>query len=114
MQKKDRDPKAYYYDILQSIMHIYQFIDSNGIKSLDQYQENILVKSAVERKLEIIGEAINRISKLDETLSVTNYKKIIATRNFIIHEYDFVDDAQVWLIVDKHLPLLKKEVEELL
>lgn len=42
------------------------------------------------------------------------YRKIIATRNFIIHEYDFVDDAQVWQIIDKHLPLLKQEVEELL
>lgn len=51
---------------------------------------------------------------MDETLPITNYRKIIATRNFIIHEYDFVDDAQVWLIIEKHLPVLRKEVEELL
>ena len=111
---KDRDIKAYYYDISQSINHIYQFLTSNNIKTFDEYQNNILVKSAVERKLEIIGEAINRIFKMDENLSITNYRKIIATRNFIIHEYDFVDDAQVWAIVEKHLPLLKQEVEELL
>ncbi len=114
MQSKDRDVKAYYYDILQSIKHIYQFLESNDIKTLDEYQNNILVKSAVERKLEIIGEAINRVYKMDDTLPITNYRKIIATRNFIIHEYDFVDDAQVWLIVEKHLPVLKKEVEGLL
>jgi uncharacterized protein with HEPN domain len=75
---------------------------------------NILVKSAVERKLEIIGEAINRVFKLDASLPITSYKKIIATRNFIIHDYDFVDDSQVWSIIEKHLPVLKQEVEELL
>ena len=114
MQNKDRDVRAYYYDVLQSINHIFQFLDSGNIRNLEDYHVNILIKSAVERKLEIIGEAINRIFKIDETLPITNYRKIIATRNFIIHEYDFVDDSQVWLIVEKHLPLLKKEVEELL
>jgi uncharacterized protein with HEPN domain len=114
MQNKDRDPKAYYYDILQSIKHIYEFLGSGSIKTLEEYQENILIKSAVERKLEIIGEAVNRIFKIDASLPITNYRKIIATRNFIIHEYDFVDDAQVWIILEKHLPLLQQEAEKFL
>jgi uncharacterized protein with HEPN domain len=114
MQNKDRDVRAYYYDVLQSINYIFQFLESGNIRNLEDYHVNILIKSAVERKLEIIGEAINRIFKMDDSLPITNYRKIIATRNFIIHEYDFVDDSQVWLIVEKHLPLLKKEVEELL
>jgi uncharacterized protein with HEPN domain len=114
MQPKDRDIKAYYYDVLESIKHIFQFLDSFNIKTFDEYQANILVKSAVERKLEIIGEAINRVFKMDSTLPITDYRKIIDTRNFIIHQYDFVDDAQVWGILEKHLLVLKQQVENYL
>lgn len=78
MQNKDRDVRAYYYDVFQPINHIFQFLESGSIRNLEDYQVNILIKSAVERKLEIIGEAINRIFKMDETLPITNYRKIIA------------------------------------
>jgi uncharacterized protein with HEPN domain len=75
--------------------------------------KNILLRRAVERELEIIGEAMNRISKL-EALDIQYYKQIISLRNQIIHSYDNIDDATIWGIVVKHLPILKQEVEELL
>jgi len=56
MHNKDRDVRAYYYDVLQSINHIFQFLDSGNIRDLEDYHVNILIKSAVERKLEVIGE----------------------------------------------------------
>jgi len=50
MQNKDRDIRAYYYDVLQSINHIFQFLDAGNIRNLEDYHINILIKSAVERK----------------------------------------------------------------
>lgn len=66
------------------------------------------------RNNEIIGEALNRILKSDETIIITNSRKIVDTRNRIIHGYDTVSDEVIWGIVIKHLPLLQSEIENLL
>jgi uncharacterized protein with HEPN domain len=68
----------------------------------------------VERKFEIIGEALNRCMKIMPDISITNKEKIVGTRNRIIHAYDSVDDILIWEIINKHLPLLKEEVTALL
>lgn len=68
----------------------------------------------MERNNEIIGEALNRILKSDETIIITNSRKIVDTRNRIIHGYDTVSDEVIWGIVIKHLPLLQSEIENLL
>lgn len=78
------------------------------------YKANHLLKAAVERKIEIIGEALNKASRLESHIASTNKEKIISTRNRIIHGYDAVDDNMIWEIVVNHLPLLKTEVEKLL
>jgi uncharacterized protein with HEPN domain len=114
MQIKDRDPKAFYFDIVQSIKHIHQFLDSGKIKTRREYQEHSLIKSAVERKLEVIGEAIDRIYKSDPSSSITRYRQIIAASNLINYECVFADDAQVWNIIEKYLPLLNEEAKKLL
>lgn len=66
------------------------------------------------RNNEIIGEALNRILKSDETIIITNSRKIVDTRNRIIHGYYTVSDEVIWGIVIKHLPLLQSEIENLL
>ena len=70
--------------------------------------------AAVERKLEIIGEAMNEALKLEKDLPVTNARKIVNTRNKLIRGYDEIDMTLVWEIVVKHLPLLRAEVQVLL
>ena len=72
------------------------------------------MQRAIERNLEIIGEAINRILKIDENIPIQDVKKIIDTRNKIAHGYNQVDNIIIWGIVIKHLPILKSEVEKLL
>ena len=57
---------------------------------------------------------MSRILKRDDTVELTNARKIIETRNRIIHGYDTVSDEIIWSIVINHLPLLKQEVEQLL
>lgn len=71
-------------------------------------------KRAVERNIEIIGEATNRILKKNTSILITNAKKIVDVRNRIIHTYDRVSDDIIWSIVINHIPILKSEIEKLL
>jgi len=83
-------------------------------KDFKHYSSNIILKRAIERDLEIIGEAVNRILKQDETFPIKNAKKIIGLRNQIIHTYDNISDENIWAVIQKHIPLLKIEVEDLI
>ena len=107
----DNRIKQYLFDIEQSIADIELFMA--GIDSFEEYEKNKLVKRAVEREIEIIGEAMNRIIKIDASVDITNARQIVKTRNRIIHGYDDVDDILIYGIVKKHIPKLKKEVSEL-
>ena len=109
----DNDTKAWLYDILNAIMEIESFFNDNT-KEFTQYQNDIRTKRAVERNIEIIGEALSRILKSDATISISNSRKIVDTRNRIIHGYDSVSDDVIWGIVVRHLPILQTEVQELL
>ena len=108
----DNHIKALLFDILNSINEINEYIADN--RTYDNYCNNKILQRAIERNLEIIGEAINRILKIDENIPIQDVKKIIDTRNKIIHGYNQVDNIIIWGIVIKHLPILKSEVEKLL
>lgn len=104
--------KKYLFDIKTAIESVEEYIKNIG--GLESYQESKLTRRAVEREIEIIGEATNRILKLDESIQIENARKIVDTRNWIIHGYDNVDDIIIWAVITKHLPGLKEEVEKLL
>lgn len=76
-------------------------------------KNDIKTKRAIERNIEIIGEAVNRILKKDKNFEINNAQQIIGTRNRIIHGYDRVSDDMVWSIAINHLPRLRTEVEGL-
>ena len=78
------------------------------------YQNDLRTKRAVERNIEIIGEAMSRILQEDNGIKISNSRKIVDVRNRIIHGYDSVSDDVVWGILVKNLPILQKEVEILL
>lgn len=79
-----------------------------------EYQKDIKTKRAVERNLEIIGEAVNRILKEKPDLKIENSRNIIGTRNRIIHSYDNIADDMIWSILINSLPKLKVEINRLL
>ncbi len=83
-------------------------------RDFTDYQKNKLLRRGIERELEIIGEAANRILKLDSTIKIDNVRKIVDLRNWVIHGYDNVDDVIIWGIISRQLPLLKNQVDELL
>jgi len=109
----DNEINAWLYDILSAINEIESFFIDNP-KRFDEYKKDLRTKRAVERNIEIIGEATNRILKTDPAIEISNSRKIVETRNRIIHGYDSVSDETIWGIVIRHLPLLKTEVQHLL
>lgn len=108
----DEQIKVWLYDILNSIIEIESYFD--GDNNLESYKSDIKTKRAVERNLEIIGEAVNRITKFDEDFEIPEKRKIISLRNRIIHGYDQVSDELVWSIIQEHLPNLEETVRKYL
>ena len=74
----------------------------------------MLLRRAVERNIEIMGETMNRLLKDNPTIPITNARKIVDARNYIIHGYDHLSADILWSIVINHLPLLHDEVAQLL
>lgn len=105
--------RAGLYDVQQAIAEIESFFAGQPLL-FAAYQADVRTRRATERNLEIIGEAVGRILKVDPAFQLSNARQIIATRNRIIHGYDTVSDEMVWSIVVRHLPQLKLEVAALL
>lgn len=103
------------FDVKMSIDEINEFFH-NEEKDFFKYRNNVMLKRAVERNLEIIGEAINRIITRDGSYNekITNAKSIIGLRNHVIHAYDNISDENIWSILTNHLPKLKIEIENLI
>lgn len=104
--------KTWLADIKQAISEINDFLPDQ--KNFYEFKKDLKTKRAIERNVEIIGEAANRILKQLPEIAITDIKKIIDTRNRIIHGYDNISDEIIWAIVVKHLPKLYEEVISLL
>lgn len=104
---------TYLQDVLDAINDMQScFIDFPN--RYDLFEKDIMRKCVVERKTEIMGEAINRIRKIDPSIEIPNARAIIATRNRIIHAYDNVQPTFLWGLVIKHIPELKKDIERII
>lgn len=106
------DIKKYLQDILLSIEAIEFHV--RKINVFSEYEMDITVVDAVERRLGIIGEALYQINKRDKLITVNNKSKIISLRHILVHEYDLIEDVTIWNIILHHLPILKQEVESIL
>ena len=103
----------YLYDIKFAIDEVDSYFTQKE-KRCENYSEDILLKRAIERDLEIIGEAINRILSIDPEFPIKNARKIVGLNNQIIHAYDNISDENIWGIIMNHLPKLKEEIENFL
>lgn len=104
--------KTWLKDIEQALIEINSFLPEK--KNFIEFQKDLKTKRAIERNIEIIGEAINRVLSANPTIKITDARKIVDTRNRITHGYDKVSADILWLIITKHLPLLDKEIKELI
>ena len=106
------DPLVCVEDAVRACELISQFIQ--GMSEEDFYSD-AKTKAAVEREIEIIGEALNRMKAIDPELlaKIDNWKEIIGFRNVIAQGYDVVEDAIIWESVINDLPLLHKQLKEM-
>jgi uncharacterized protein with HEPN domain len=99
-------------DIHKSILNIESFME--GTSDFEQYSSKLMLRRAVERELEILGEAVNRILQKDPEFPISDSRKIVNLRNHIIHQYDDVSNEIIWGILVNNLPTLKEEVNTLI
>ena len=101
------------FDAIQACLAIEQFTENTDFAS---YMGNAMMRAAVERQLEIIGEALNLATQADEALAETlpEVRQIIGMRNRIIHGYDNVDHMIIWDVVQAKILPLRQSLERLL
>lgn len=108
----DNKAKKLLFDILTSVNNIENYIGKE--KLFDKYENTPMLQDAVERNIEIIGEAMNNLLKIEPEINISNSRRIVDARNKIIHGYNEIENAQVWGIIINHLPILKEEIEKYL
>lgn len=108
----DNREKKYLFDIQTCIHNIDSYIGEP--KLFDTFEKNQMLQDAVERNLEIIGEAINQLLKINPSIPISNARRIVDARNKIIHGYDSLEPVNIWAIVINHMPVLKLEINKLL
>ena len=104
--------KKLLFDILTAIINIDNYIGNE--KYFEIYDNNPMMQDAVERNIEIIGEAMNKLLIIEPKIEISNSRRIVDARNKITHGYDEIENAQIWGIIINYLPTLKKEVERFL
>jgi len=103
--------KVWLEDIEKAIAEINEFLPDP--RNFFKFENDTKTKRAVERNIEIIGEAMSRIMKADPDIGISDSRKIVDTRNRIIHGYDSVSDDVIWLIATRYLPILNEEIKEI-
>ncbi len=104
--------RKYLFDIEEAINSIDSYLMDR--REFSYYQQNKQLRRAIERELEIIGEAVNKMLQIDPGIKIDDARKVVDLRNWVIHGYDKVDDVIVWGILVNHLPKLKEQVSDLL
>lgn len=105
--------EIYLCDIKRAIEELESYFEGYPMR-YEVFEKDYLRRSAVERKTEIMGEAINRILKIQHDFPLPNARAIIDTRNRIIHAYDSVRPEFLWGLVIRHIPQLKKDIEQII
>jgi uncharacterized protein with HEPN domain len=107
------DPRKLLEDIRRAAERVGRFTAG---ETAEGYARNEMLQAAIERQFEVAAEALNRLLRLSPNLAtrITEYRRIIDFRNLLSHGYDLIDHARVWGIVETGVPILLREVEELL
>jgi uncharacterized protein with HEPN domain len=105
--------KKYLYDIARAAALASEFA---GGKSFADYAADAMLRSAVERQLEIVGEALARLARIDlgTASQISEYQRIIAFRNILVHGYAEIDHRIVWNVLELKLPIVRRQAEDLL
>lgn len=107
------EPLKRLQDSLDAIKAVEGFLAN---QSQDDFLSSDILQAAVERKFEIIGEALKKAADSDVSIEelIPELRQIVATRNRIIHVYDAVDHLLLWDVVQTELPGLKARLQQVL
>lgn len=109
----DERVNKYLNDILEAIVEI----DEETILRYRKFESlcnDRVYRKFVERNIGIIGEAMNQVLRIHPDINISSARKIVNTRNLVIHSYDSIDKEIIWAIIIRHLPILRQEVAKLL
>lgn len=98
---------------IESIISEIEEIKLSVNNNFEKFKNDMKSTRAVERQLEIIGEAANKLSQIDPSIKISGIKGIISLRNYLAHSYDTVEHQILWGIIQKDLPILSKELKDL-
>lgn len=107
------EARKHLFDIQQAARLIAEFTLR---RTFADYERDSMLRAAVERQFEIVGEALSNLAKVEPHLAtrISEHRRIIAFRNILIHSYSSVDDRLVWDVVETKLDRLLEEVSDLL
>jgi len=108
----DKEVLTWIEDIIQSIDEIEEFLPEK--RDFFEFKKDLKTRKAIERNIEIIGEAVSRILRVHPEIKISNARKIVDTRNRIIHGYDTVSEDIIWAIVSNDLIKLRLEISSLI
>lgn len=107
-------PKVLKYILdIESVIEEIELIKQNTQNNFNNFSTNIILQRAVERDLEIIGEAVRKMLEINPNIKITASKNIIGLRNIISHAYDSVEPEMLWGIIQKNIPVLADEIRDL-
>jgi uncharacterized protein with HEPN domain len=107
------ESKKFLYDMLQACEALSEFVEG---KQFADYDSDLLLRSAVERQLMIVGEALSQAARTDEELAaqIEDAREIINLRNVIVHGYTVIENETIWGILQADIPRLRDQVAQLL
>ena len=107
-------PKLLKYILdIENIIEEIETVKSKTDNNYYNFSRDILLQRAVERDLEIIGEAIRKIIEIDPTVKISSSRNIIGLRNIISHAYDSVEPEMIWGIIQNNIPDLAEEIKRI-
>ncbi|MFQ5413534.1 MAG: DUF86 domain-containing protein [Phycisphaerae bacterium] len=108
-----RDREKYVFDMLDSCGFLLEFTEG---ESLERYIQDRAFRGAVERELQIIGEAMLQLRSTDAATArgISEHERIIGFRHVLVHGYDVLDPEIVWFVVKEKVPILRRELEGIL
>lgn len=108
-----REPEKYLYDMLSSCRFLLEFTEG---RTVNDYIDERPFRSALERELQIIGEALIQLEKIAPEVAdkIPEYRNIIGFRHVLVHGYDNLDPATVWNMIETKLSALTKQIQSLL
>jgi uncharacterized protein with HEPN domain len=98
---------------IESVIQEIELVKSKTNNNFKIFQSDIILQRAVERDLQIIGEAVRRIVEIDPQIHFSSAKNIIGLRNIISHAYDSIEPEMIWGIIQKNIPEFSSEIKNL-